>query len=153
VFRYRGRPRRSVGSGVSLVFPRAVRLRDFLCIGSRCANRVVMAMSERLMNSFTVGRSTPAITRRLARVCRRSCQLKSLTLFHVVCEQCNAKCKMDYVGFDPLIPLLKFTCPICCDLKTWKLDCAGGRDSAAVQKPEKWQLLSHCWHRNSSPRC
>ena len=49
-------------------------------VGERCEYRTVMAMLLCPKSSWTVRKSTPAITSRLAKVCRRQCQEKARIL-------------------------------------------------------------------------
>lgn len=41
------------------------------------------------------------------------------------CGKCGAVGTLDYLGLDPSMVLLKFSCPKCGDLGTWKLQDAG----------------------------
>ena len=52
--------------------------------------------------------------------------IPSIDYIHFVCGKCEEEaCEVDYLGLDPSIPLLKFKCPKCGDLGTWKLEGAG----------------------------
>ena len=51
---------------------------DSVCFGARSEYRAVMEMVLCPISSCTIRMSTPAITRRLANVCRKQCQLKAV---------------------------------------------------------------------------
>jgi len=72
------RPKSLVSVVVSLGF--SIRSSTTSCkwVGARCEYRTVMVIVLRPKSSCTERRSTLAITRRLAKVCRRSCQWKLL---------------------------------------------------------------------------
>ena len=44
---------------------------------------------------------------------------------HFVCPKCKVACEVDYEGLEPVMPVLKFTCPKCGDLGRFKIHAAG----------------------------
>ena len=44
----------------------------------------------------------------------------------VICPTCGEASKVDYLGLDPSIPLMRIACPLCGNSLQGKLDQAGG---------------------------
>ena len=72
----------------------------------------------------------------------------------VLCAKCRETCQLDFVGFDPAIPVVEITCPNCGSSGKWKLDRAGMgfyKNAKVRRKNRKLDWITE-WVESRRPR-